>query len=135
MSKWLPDVTLAPIAFDGDSVVFRIKRLLVEDLNVLMSNYDRATGKLLYKSPEEVAEIAAKVVPKYVLAVDGLRKGDGAPFTLEEFLSVIPEAYFMPLVGALLVGLMSESVVKNEKNSVAPPPEQPAASGAENPAT
>jgi hypothetical protein len=137
MSNWMPDVTLEPIDFDGDSVVLRVQRLKTDDMHVVLQNYDRATGKLSFGSPEEMSELAARLVPKYVLGMDGLKKQDGTPMTLPEFVAAAGEYYFSTLVGALFVQLMGVSVVKvdDAKNSVAPPPVQQAASGAETPAT
>jgi hypothetical protein len=126
MSNWMPDVELDPIMFDGDVVNFKVKRLLVEDMNLVTQNYDRISGTLKFSGPEEMSALAARIVPKYVREVRGLKKADGTLFQLEEFKGVIAEYYFAPLVGSLFAALMSASIVKEDeaKNSVAPPPAQ-----------
>lgn len=125
MGKWSnQDVTLEPIAFDGDAVVFTVSRLTVEDMLVLSKHFDTERGTMRFSSPMEVCAAASTVLPARVKAVSGYRKSDGEAMTLDEFLSAAKEFYFVPLISALFAALVGISVVgTSEKNLPAPSPE------------
>ena len=122
MGNWTSDVKLAPIEFDGDAITFHVKRLLIEDMSDMMKNFNPETQKLSFGAPSEVCELAARIIPKYVTRMAGMNKGDGTAFTIEEFMAVSNEFYFVPLIGQLFGELVSASVVgkSDEKNSVPP---------------
>lgn len=112
MGNWTAETNLDPIEFDGDSITFTVSRLLVEDMAEVMKNYDPKTEKLTFADPAAVCSLAAKIVPKYVKRVSGMKKPDGSEFTAAEFSTVVcKEFYFTGLLGALFGGLVSVSVV------------------------
>jgi len=121
MGSWSSKpVVLPPIAFDGDDITFSVKRLLVEDM-MLLSNHFK-DGKMVFESPMQVCETAAKILPKYVTAIEGMSTADGA-MTLEQFTEATAEFYFVPLIGELFAKLITVSTVGGQaKNSVPPSP-------------
>jgi hypothetical protein len=102
-------VRLDPIEFDGDKVVFTVKRLLVEDMLVLSKHFDADKKKMVFASPMEVCKTASEVLPKYVLAIDGYSKAVGTALTVAEFLEAAKEFYFVQLVGELFGHMVSIS--------------------------
>lgn len=130
MGKWVAEVTLEPIEFDGDKITFTAKRLLAEDMGVVLQNYDSEKETLRFASHGDLAKVAADIFPKYVTAIDGMTKGDGTPFTVPEFIAASKEFYFMPLVTGLFTRIMGiSSVGKEAKNSEPPAPVSLEASG------
>jgi len=112
MGNWSSKaVVLPPIEFDGDSIVFSVKRLLTEDMLVLMRNFNQGTGKLEFSNPLEVCQTAQLILPKYVTDIQGMSSADGIPVTAEEFIKAASEFYFVPLMGALLAALIDVSTV------------------------
>ena len=122
MGNWASKgVTLDPIDFDGDSITFVVKRLLVEDMQILLKFYKPESGTLAFDDPLEVCRTAQGIFPRYILSQIGMKKEDGTEFTLEEFNEATSEFYFVPLVGALFGALIGASTLKGqEKNSVPP---------------
>jgi len=125
MAKWSnKPVVLEPISFDGDSVVFTAKRLLVEDMQTMSKFFNKERGAMVFNSPLEVCTLAAEIFPKYIVELQGLTKDDGTAVTRDEFLEAAKEFYFVPLISALFAGLMQISTVRSsEKNSAPPSPE------------
>lgn len=124
MGNWTSKtVTLPPIPFDGDQVAFTVKRLLTEDMLTLAKFYNQENGTLRFSNPIEVSKVAQEILPKYVVAMDGLLTAEGAKMGAAEFVEASKEFYFVPLVGALFGELISVSTVRaQEKNSVPPSP-------------
>lgn len=122
MGNWTnKTVVLEPLEFDGDKIVFTVKRLLVEDMQTLSKFFDGSSGSLKFNNPLDVCKTAQEIFPKYVTALNGLNKEDGSAVTVEEFMEASKEFYFVPLVGQLFASLISVSTVKSiEKNSVPP---------------
>lgn len=118
MGNWTSKgVVLPPIEFDGDSVTFTVKRLLVEDMLTLSKHFDKANGTLKFESPLEVCQTAQSIFPKYVTGIVGMTNGDGGNVTVEEFIEASKEFYFVPLIGELFGALINASTVKaQEKN-------------------
>lgn len=123
MGNWSTNgVVLEPIEFDGDSITFTVKRLLVEDMLVLSKYFSKETGALSFGSPLEVCQTAQEIFPKYIQDVRGLLKADNVAMTPEEFLGASKDFYFVPLVGQLFTALITASTVKavEAKNSEPP---------------
>ena len=121
MGKWTNDVTLQPIAFDGDSITFTVKRLLTEDMGVLLQHYDAEKGVIRFESQDKLAAVAAEIFPKYITGISGMTKADGTAFTVDEFVAVAKEFYFAPVIGQLFAQIMVASTVgAAEKNSEPP---------------
>ena len=128
MGKWTAEVILDPIEFDGDTIVFTVKRILAEDMGIVMKHYKAGpdgTAKLTFSDAAEMSVVVADVFPKYVTHISGMNKADGVPFTIDEFVQVAKENYFVPLIGQIFSGLMAASTVQDLKNSATPAPEQP----------
>jgi hypothetical protein len=122
MGNWTnKTVVLEPIEFDGDKIVFTVKRLLVEDMQVLSRFYDNSSGNLQFSSPLDVCKTAQEVFPKYVQAINGMSKEDGSAMTVEEFMEASKEFYFITLIGQLFAGLIAASTVKSKEKNSAPP--------------
>lgn len=122
MGNWTAETSLEPIEFDGDLITFTVGRLLVEDMAEVMQNYNPTTEKLTFTDPAEVCGLAAKIVPKYVKGIRGMKKPDGTEFTVAEFADIAgKQFYFTGLVGALFGGLVSASVVGQAVKNSEPP--------------
>lgn len=122
MGNWSSKpVVLEPIEFDGDKVVVTVKRLLVEDMQMLAKYFDRDKGTMRFESPLEMCKAASDIMPKYVTGIDGLIDGDGVRVTLEEFHKAVGEFYFVPLSGAIFQGLVRVSTAKAQEKNSAPP--------------
>ena len=123
MGNWSTNgVELEPIEFDGDSITFTVKRLLVEDMLVLSKYFNRETGALSFGSPLEVCQTAQEIFPKYIQKVGGMFKANGSAMTAEEFLTASKDFYFVPLVGQLFTALISASTVKATEAKNSEPP-------------
>jgi len=121
MGSWSnKSVVLDPIEFDGDMIVFSTKRLLVEDMQILMKFYDKETGNLAFSDPLEVCKTAGSIFPNYITDVKGMFS-DGVEMSVTEFLEASKEFYFVPLIGALFGALISASTVKSKEKNSAPP--------------
>lgn len=133
MGNWTnKPVVLPAIDFDGDKVVLTVKRLQVEDMQVLSKFYDRATGVLRFNDPLEVVAVAGTLFPKYIVGISGMTTADGDEVTVEDFIASCKEFYFVPLIGQLFSELVGCSTVRSKaKNSVPPTPSSSEALGGE----
>lgn len=114
-------MVLAPIEFDGDSITFTVKRLLVEDMLLLSKHFDKANGTMKFESPLEVCQTAQSIFPKYVTGIGGMTNCDGGNVTVEDFLVAAKEFYFVPLIGELFGALITASTAKVQEKNSAPP--------------
>lgn len=115
MGNWVsPTVTLEPINFDGDSIVFKARRLTVASMSKLAGHFDGS--KLSFATQLDLAAVAATVLPDHIEAQAGWKKPDGSEFSREEFVPLFGEFYFAPLVGELLTKLIDASTVRDAKN-------------------
>jgi len=122
MGQWSnKPVVLKPIEFDGDSIVFSVGRLLVEDMMTLAKFHNASNGTLSFGSPLEVCAMAQAILPKYVKSISGLRKDDGGEMTVAEFIEASKEFYFVPLIGTLFAELITVSTVQAQAKNSAPP--------------
>jgi hypothetical protein len=124
MGKWTNEVVLDPIEFDGDIITFTAKRLLAEDMALILQNYDKEKEVLRFANEAEMSKMTAAIFPKYVTKIEGMTKGGGEQFTVTEFVEASKEFYFVPLVGKLFSGIMKISTVGGlqAKNSTSPAP-------------
>lgn len=121
MGNWSSKgVVLPPIEFDGDSITFTVKRLLVEDMMVLSKHFNQKNGALQFESPLEVCQTAQSIFPKYVQGINGMLDEDGKPVTVEGFVEATKEFYFVPLIGELFTSLLTVSTVKAQAKNSAP---------------
>lgn len=115
MGNWASSaVQLAPINFDGDSIVVTVNRLKVKSMSKLAGKY--TDGKLTFASQMELCETAAELLPDYIVSVSGMKKADGSEFSRDELLGVLGEFYFAGFVGELLNKLIEASSVRDVKN-------------------
>lgn len=121
MGKWTATVTLEPIEFDGDQIVFNVNRLLTKDMGEMAKHYNESEGKLQFTSNAEVCTLAANIFPQYVNSVSGMVDGNGTQIDKERFIQIAQEFYFAPLVGQLFGKLMEISVVGAQAKNSAPP--------------
>lgn len=124
MGNWSTgSVKLNPIEFDGDTVIFHAKRLLMEDMLTLAKHFDAAAGVMRFADPAAVCKIAADILPKYMTDIEGMVDKDGMPVPLETLLAAAGEFYFAPLLGRIFVELVTISMVGSQlKNSDPPSP-------------
>lgn len=122
MGSWTPTVKLGPFEFDGDQVTVVATRLLVEDMAELMKHVDPVSKKLRFDDPSQLCSMASRIIPKYLKAVEGCMKADGAAMSVDELAVASGEFYFVPLIGRVFAELMAASTVKGTeaKNSEAP---------------
>lgn len=125
MGNWTSkSVVLEPIEFDGDSITFHVKRLLVEDMQVLAKYFDGSKGMMSFDNPLDVCKTAQEIFPKYVTGIKGLLDAEGHEVSVEQFLEASKEFYFVPLIGELFAKLIDVSTAKAQlKNSAPPSPE------------
>lgn len=112
MGNYVPAVTLGPIDFDGDSITIEARRLTTEDMQALSPHIDREKGVIGFESVTALCSLAAAIFPKRLIALRGMKHPDGREFTLDEFLAVVSEFYFSPLVGVVLAKLIDASTVR-----------------------
>lgn len=124
MGKWTnTGVNLPAIDFDGDRISVSVKRLRMEDMSLMSKNFDTVTKTMRFSDPMEMCQLASKILPNYVVAFSGYKKGDGAEMLLDEFLQeAVSEFYFVPLVGQIFAGLLSVSTVPKDLEKNLPPP-------------
>lgn len=118
MGNWTKEVRLPEIEFDGDTVVFTVTRMLVEDMQMLSKFFDKDSGTLKFTDNLEVCGLAKTILPRRVVKIEGMKKADGTDMTREEYLAVASEFYFAELNGQLFGELMSVSVVKQQEKKL-----------------
>lgn len=120
MGNWSEKgVVVAPIEFDGDTICFTIKRILVEDM-MQLSKYI-VDNKLIFDNPLEACKLAQAVIPKYIISMTGLRKADGSEMTIAEFAGASAEVYFIALIGKLFSELIATGNVGGASKNLPPP--------------
>ena len=118
MGKWLGGgVKLDPIDFDGDSIVFTVNRLKVGDMAPLAKHFAQDSGMLNFSSQLEVCTVAAELLPRYVVSIEGMTKGDGSAMALDEFNTAVSDFYFAELLGKLLGKLIEVSAVGGQEKN------------------
>ena len=121
MGNWTPSVTLDPIPFDGDQIIFTSHRIQVDDMVTLSKNMTIEKDgevKISFSESMEVCKVASEILPKALVNVEGMTLGDNTPVNLEKFCELVStEFYFIPLVGDLLKALMDISSVSEEEEA------------------
>jgi hypothetical protein len=104
MSGYLRTKTV-DIEFDGDTVTVQVKPMTLLDCA-------QASKVLSIESPrpEDVAEIVGKYVPKYTVAMSGLRDAAGQEI---DIATVATDMYFLELATRILALTVQASVPGN----------------------
>lgn len=116
MSNFTPTVKYE-VNFDGDHVVFHLRRLKVKQRAKILASANGDT------SPENreslIADTAAAVLPECVVSMAGLTI-EGAP--VKDVADIVDETYFLGLLDNLLAELLRISRVREDeaKNSSGP---------------
>jgi hypothetical protein len=91
--------------FDGDKVSMMLRQLEWGDFRALTSHAN---------SDSEVISEFSKLLPKYLVKIEGLNDAAGVAVSIDDLTSV---AYFVPLIGQCLKKLIEEATIKNPKAS------------------
>lgn len=128
MSGYTPTITYEA-DFEGDHVVFKLRRLKRKMFNRVLSEIDLGQAddqgdlavKMTTADSLRLMSMIADELKDYVVSMEGLRTSDGADLGFDE---VVEQAYFQELVMGLVGFLMEHSSpTKDEgKNSNAPSP-------------
>lgn len=108
MSKYARNIRLET-EFDGDQVVITMKPLKFSDLIVLHNS--TADGE------PALVNTFIKMLPKYVVSIEGLTDADGAAVTAED----LGDSYFAPLTAQAAVKCITASSPPNPPKPVAQP--------------
>lgn len=122
MGNWTREVLLDPIEFDGDIISVTVKRLLASDMDIVLHNYDSSGSPIA--TPVSMTKLAAELVPKYLVKLEGMVQKDGLPFTLEDFKQVCGDYYFAPLIGKIYGGILRHGSLSAEQLKNFMPPAQ-----------
>lgn len=113
------------IDFGEDKVRIRFKRLKRDQFMTLQPFIEETQGgkvEMSFESQNSLFELIEELLPKCLTKLSGLTVDDEEYVydgsNTEDFMDLITEAYFMPLIEGMLTSIMVESMPKSDGKSV-----------------